>query len=117
MSKEEFKNIDWHMDSAYNLVPMLYLEEYLETENDYGGGEEIEVVKLLIQNEEGKFLTMQKTAEEKVHSGHKYTLYGRMAGKWELPGGKFKESGNRFESAIPSIQIPVFLRSRPWKLY
>lgn len=104
ISSDEIKEADWHMDSAYNIVPMIYLEDYLETENDYGEGEEIDVVKLLIQNEDGQFLAMQKTAKDKIHSGHKYTLYGRMAGKWELPGGRFKESDNRFDAAKREIE-------------
>lgn len=101
---EEVFEISWHRDSAYNIVPMMYLDDYLETENHYRQGDEIDVVKLLIQNEEGKFLVMQKTAEQKVHSGHKYTLYGRMAGKWELPGGRFKESDNRFDAARREVK-------------
>ncbi len=101
---EEFQGMSWHRDSAYNIVPMKYLDDYLETENNYGEGEEIDVVKVLIRNEEGKFLAVQKTAEDKIHSGHKYTLYGRMAGKWELPGGRFKGAGDRFDAARREVK-------------
>lgn len=104
VTAEEFKEIDWHRDSAYNIVPMMYLDEYLETENNYSQGDEIDVVKVLIQNGDGEFLTMQKTAEDKIHSGHKYTLYGRMAGKWELPGGRFKGSPDRCKAAKREVK-------------
>jgi 8-oxo-dGTP diphosphatase len=101
--KNEALEMDWHRNSAYILPVIEYLEEYRE-DKTYGNGERIQVVKLLIENEDGKFLAMQKIDEEKVHSGHKYSLYGRMSGKWELPGGKFKESSNRFEAAKREIK-------------
>lgn len=103
IDREEALELDWHRNAAYILPVIEFLEEYRNNEKDYGGGEEIEVVKLLIRNEEGKFLAMQKTAEDKIHSGHKYTLYGRMAGKWELPGGRFKSADNRFKAARREI--------------
>lgn len=104
IAEDDITSIDWHIDSSYNIVPMKYLEDYLDSQNNYDTGEEIDVVKLLIQNKDGKFLAMQKTAEDKIHSGEKYTLYGRMAGKWELPGGRFKDSDNRFEAAKREIK-------------
>lgn len=104
VSAEEYLGMDWHRDAAYNIVPMMYVDEYRDTENTYGGGSDINVVKCLIRNDEGKFLAMQKTAEDKIHSGHKYTLYGRMAGKWELPGGRFKESPDRFAAARREVE-------------
>ena len=102
IGEDEARSLDWHRNAAYILPVIEYLEEYRE-EKEYGTGEEIQVVKLLIENEEGKFLVMQKTAEDKVHSGHKYTLYGRMAGKWELPGGRFKDADDRFEASRREI--------------
>ncbi|MDY6768954.1 MAG: NUDIX hydrolase [Candidatus Nanohaloarchaea archaeon] len=104
VTAEQYRTMDWHIDAAYNLVPMMYVDEYRETESDYGAGDNIAVVKCLIRNEEGKFLVMQKTAEDKIHSGHKYTLYGRMAGKWELPGGRFKGASDRFEAARREVK-------------
>ena len=103
IAREEALNLDWHRNAAYILPVIEYLEEYKE-EKKYGEGEKIQVVKLLIENSEGKYLAMQKTAEDKIHSGHKYTLYGRMAGKWELPGGRFKGAGDRFEAARREIK-------------
>ena len=103
VSKEEIYELDWHRNAAFIIPVIKYLEDYRETEIDYGRGDEIEVVKLLIRNDEGKFLITQKTAENKVHSGHSYTLYGRMAGKWELPGGKFKQSSDRFDASRREI--------------
>jgi 8-oxo-dGTP diphosphatase len=104
VSKDEALELEWHKNAAY-IVPVIeYLEEYTESDKNYGSGEHINVVKLLIQNDEGKFLVMQKTAEDKVHSGHKYTLYGRMAGKWELPGGRFKDADDRFEASKREIK-------------
>lgn len=100
----EALELDWHRDASYILPVIKYLGDYRESRNDYGGGEEIDVVKLLVQNQEGEFLVMQKTAEEKVHSGHKYTLYGRMAGKWELPGGRFKDAKDRFEAGKKEVE-------------
>lgn len=47
----------------------------------------IPVVKLLLENEEGKFLMLKK--------GDKYDF---TAAKWEQPGGKIKESETRFEA-------------------
>ena len=99
IDKKEALDLDWHRDAAYIIPVIMYLEDYLESDRDYGSGEEIDVVKLLIENDEGKFLAMQKTAEDKVHSGHSYTLYGRMAGKWELPGGTFENHEDRFEAS------------------
>jgi len=99
IDRKEALELDWHRDAAYIIPVIMYLEDYLESERDYGSGEEIDVVKLLIENEEGKFLAMQKTAEDKIHSGHSYTLYGRMAGKWELPGGTFEDHEDRFEAS------------------
>jgi len=82
----------------------------LDSERNYGVGEEIDVVKLLIENDEGEFLAMQKTAEDKVHSGHSYTLYGRMAGKWELPGGTFEDSEGRFEASKREAEEEVGIK-------
>ncbi len=101
---EEARELDWHRDSAYIIPVIEFLDKYRETENSYGEGHEIDVVKLLIQNSDGKFLAMQKTPEDKVSSGEKYTLYGRMAGKWELPGGRFKGASDRFEAAKREIK-------------
>ncbi|MFB6242118.1 MAG: NUDIX domain-containing protein [Candidatus Nanosalina sp.] len=100
----EAEELDWHRDAAYNLPVIQYLEDYLDTEKDYGEGEKIDVVKVLIRNDEGKFLALKKTAQEKVHSGQSYTLYGRMGGKWELPGGTFETGGDRFEEAKREVR-------------
>lgn len=48
-------------------------------------GKKLDVAKVLIQNEEGKFLAVQKSDN-----------YGWKAGKWELPGGKINENEDRF---------------------
>lgn len=32
---EEFLNMDWHSDAGYDIVPMMYLEEYLEKDKIY----------------------------------------------------------------------------------
>lgn len=99
IERSEAKRLDWHRDASYIIPVIQYLEEYREAENSYSEGKSLNVVKLVIENSDGKFLALRKTAEDKVHSGHSYTLYGRMAGKWELPGGKFKEAANRFDAA------------------
>lgn len=104
VSEDEILELNWHRNSAYIIPVMKYLKEYRDSENSYGQGKEIDVVKLLIRNENGKFLATRKTAEDKVHSGHSYTLYGRMAGKWELPGGKFKGASSRFKAAKREIK-------------
>lgn len=104
IDREEALELEWHRNAAYIIPVIKYLEDYLESEKNYGSGDEIKVVKLLIENENGEFLAMQKTAEDKVHSGHRYTLYGRMAGKWELPGGRFKQASNRFEASKREIK-------------
>lgn len=49
-------------------------------------------------------MAVQKTAADKIHSGNKYSLYGRMSGKWELPGGRFKDSDTRFKAAKREIR-------------
>jgi len=41
----------------------------------------VEVAKVLVQNDEGKFLVLQKSDN-----------YDWKAGKWELPGGKIEEN-------------------------
>lgn len=103
LSREELNAVKWHRDAEYNLPVLKYLEDYRRTEKDYGNGDEIEVVKLLIENSEGKFLAVQKTDVEKVSGGEKYKLYGRMAGKWELPGGRIEDGNNRFEAGKKEI--------------
>lgn len=30
VNAEEFKDMDWHRDAGYNIVPMTYLEDYLD---------------------------------------------------------------------------------------
>lgn len=109
---EPNKFVDLNMDyiTAYNIVPMVYLDEYLDTRKPYSRGDdtkEIEVVKTLIRNDEGKFLAVRKSNIEKVSSGERFKKYGRMSGKWELPGGRIgKTSGdsNRFEAAKREIK-------------
>lgn len=32
---EEFLELDWHSDAGYDIVPMMYLEDYLEKEKIY----------------------------------------------------------------------------------
>ena len=115
IDKKEALELDWHRDAAYIIPVIIYLEDYLESDRNYGSGEEIDVVKLLIENESGKFMAMQKTAEDKVHSGHGYTLYGRMAGKWELPGGTFKETEDRFEASRREAKEEVGIELREVK--
>ncbi|MFB6216199.1 MAG: NUDIX domain-containing protein [Candidatus Aenigmatarchaeota archaeon] len=60
------------------------------------------MVKTLIRNDDGKFLAMKKSHLEKVSSGERFKKYGRMSGKWELPGGRIGKvlgESNRFEAA------------------
>jgi 8-oxo-dGTP diphosphatase len=102
--RQEALDLDWHRNAEYILPVIEYLEEYREGERNYGEEDEIDVVKLLIRNGEGKFLAVQKTPKVKVSSGESYPLYGRMSGKWELPGGKFKSSDNRFDAARREIK-------------
>lgn len=104
INKNEALNLDWHRNAEYILPVIDYLDEYRNGERNYGEGDEIDVVKLLIRNEEGKFLAVQKTPQVKVSTGESYPLYGRMSGKWELPGGKFKSSDNRFDAAKREIK-------------
>ncbi|MFB6208594.1 MAG: NUDIX hydrolase [Candidatus Nanohaloarchaea archaeon] len=110
IEKGEARELDWHRDASYIIPVIEFLEDYRQSDKNYGEGDGIQVVKLLIQNEEGKFLAVQKTAEDKIHSGHKYTLYGRMAGKWELPGGRFKAADDRFEASRREIEEETGLR-------
>lgn len=35
VSAEEFLNMDWHSDAGYDIVPMMYLKEYLEKKKIY----------------------------------------------------------------------------------
>lgn len=35
VTPEEFLEIDWHADAGYDIVPMMYLEEYLEKNKIY----------------------------------------------------------------------------------
>jgi 8-oxo-dGTP pyrophosphatase MutT (NUDIX family) len=95
----EIGELDFRRESAYDLVPMAYFDEYYQKDLDYGSGSRVDVVKILLEDSEGRFLAVQKTSQEKVHSGHSYTLYGRMAGKWELPGGTREQSESLVESA------------------
>jgi len=107
ITSEEFTDLDWHRDSEYNLPVLRYIESYREKSSNYSQGEQIEVVKILIRNSEGKFLVVRKTSKQKISGGENYALYGRMAGKWELPGGKFKESSDRFSAAKREVKEEV----------
>ena len=35
VSPEEFLEMDWHSDAGYDIVPMMYLEEYLDKDKIY----------------------------------------------------------------------------------
>ncbi|MFB6116151.1 MAG: NUDIX domain-containing protein [Candidatus Nanosalina sp.] len=112
IDRENLNRVEWHRDAEYNLPVLRYLDEYRGSEKSYGRGEKIDVVKLLIANGEGEFLAVQKTAQEKVSGGEKYKLYGRMAGKWELPGGRIEDGNDRFEAAIKEIREELSLEIR-----
>nr|EGQ39887.1 MAG: NUDIX domain family protein [Candidatus Nanosalinarum sp. J07AB56] len=100
ISPKEIGDLNFSRESAYDLVPMAYFDEYYQKNLDYGSGSRVDVVKILLENSEGRFLAVQKTSQEKVHSGHSYTLYGRMAGKWELPGGTFQGSESLVDATV-----------------
>jgi 8-oxo-dGTP pyrophosphatase MutT (NUDIX family) len=57
--------------------------------------EEIDVVKVVIENSEGELLVVQKSNE-----------YDDLAGKWELVGGKINEElgENRFDAAKREVK-------------
>lgn len=63
-------------------------------------GEKLDVAKVLIQNEEGKFLAVQKSYN-----------YGWMSGKWELTGGKILENENRFEAGKRELEAETSLET------
>lgn len=100
----ELTELDWHRNAEYNLPVLRYIHSYTEKSGNYSQGDRIEVVKLLIRNSKGKFLVVKKNSKEKVSGGEKYSLYGRMSGKWELPGGKFKNSSDRFSASKREIK-------------
>ena len=55
--------------------------------------EKIEVSKALIENENGEFLTVQKSES-----------YDWKAGKWELPGGKIEEKEDRLQAGKREVK-------------
>ena len=94
-------------------VPVNYTGEYLSEQRDYRGDvSEIEVVKTLIRDSEGKFLAVKKSHAKKVNSGEKFDKYGRMSGKWELQGGRIgkKPGENRFEAAKREIKEEIGIK-------
>jgi 8-oxo-dGTP pyrophosphatase MutT (NUDIX family) len=100
-------------EDSYMIVPVIYSEEYLEEERNYHEDvTEIEVVKTLIRNDEGKFLAVKKSHAQKISSGEKFKKYGRMAGKWELPGGRIgKVPGeDRFQAAVREIEEEIGIK-------
>jgi 8-oxo-dGTP pyrophosphatase MutT (NUDIX family) len=100
-------------EDSYMVVPVIYSEDYLEEERNYHEDvTEIEVVKTLIRNKEGKFLAVKKSHAQKISSGEKFKKYGRMAGKWELPGGRIgKAPGeDRFEAAVREIEEEIGIK-------
>ncbi|MFB6181046.1 MAG: NUDIX domain-containing protein [Candidatus Nanohalobium sp.] len=110
LSEREILAQDFSEEDSYLIVPVLYSEEYLAEERNYHDNvTEIEVSKPLIKNEEGKFLAVKKSHAQKISSGEKFKKYGRMAGKWELPGGRIgKVDGeNRFEAAKREIKEEI----------
>jgi 8-oxo-dGTP diphosphatase len=56
--------------------------------------DQIDVAKVLIQNNEGKFLMLKKSGK---YSGH----YGE---RWEPPGGKIEDGEDRFEAAVREVE-------------
>jgi 8-oxo-dGTP diphosphatase len=104
ISRNEATELEWHRDASYIIPVIRYLERYLK-KKDYGSGRGIEVVKTLIQDEEGRFLAVRKSHLEKISSGQKFKKYGEMSGKWELPGGRIgkKPGEDRFQAAEREI--------------
>lgn len=90
VAPEEAEELEWHRDAAYILPVIEYLDEYREGKS-YGTGREINVVKTLIEDSEGRFLAVKKSHLEKISSGQKFKKYGDMSGKWELPGGRIRK--------------------------
>jgi 8-oxo-dGTP diphosphatase len=55
--------------------------------------ERIDVVKLLIENEDGEFLMLKKSSD-----------YDWMAEKWEQPKGKIEDGEDRFDAAKREVK-------------
>lgn len=62
--------------------------------------EKINVSKILVQNDKGEFLAVQKSDD-----------YDWKAGKWELPGGKIEEGEDRFEAGKRELKLEVGLET------
>ena len=60
--------------------------------------EKIDVSKILLENEEGKFLVLKKR-DESTHFGE----------RWELPGGKLKDTEDRFECMEREVREEIGL--------
>lgn len=61
----------------------------------------VNVSKVLVQNEVGEFLAVQKSED-----------YDWKAGKWELPGGKIKEKEDRFEAGARELKAETGLNPK-----
>lgn len=62
-------------------------------------GEKIVISKVLIQNDEGKFLVVKEREDRNKDT----------AGKWELPGGRLKYGENQFEAGARELEEEVAL--------
>lgn len=113
VNEREIMIRDLSVEDSYMTVPVIFSEEYLKEERNYHEDvTEIEVAKPLIRNDEGKFLAVKKSHAQKISSGEKFKKYGRMAGKWELPGGRIgkKEGENRFQAAKREIKEEIGIK-------
>ena len=65
-------------------------------------GEKIVISKVLIQNDEGKFLVVKEQEDRDKET----------AGKWELPGGRLKYGENQFEAGARELKEEVGLEAK-----
>lgn len=66
-------------------------------------GQKIVISKVLIQNDEEKFLVVKERDDRDKET----------AGKWELPGGRFKYGEDQFEAGARELEEEVNLKVNP----
>ena len=98
-------DLDLGILDSYSVIPAFYVEDYLEEGHNYGEGDQVDVVKTVIEGEEG-FLALKKSFLRKVSTKEAFLRYGEMSGSWELPGGRIANEmkEGRFEAARREIR-------------
>ncbi|MBC5793302.1 MAG: NUDIX domain-containing protein [Nanohaloarchaea archaeon] len=112
---KEFLELEESPEAGLYIVPMCFLDSYLETEANYGvKGHELDVEKTLV-SDGSKLLMLKKARRLKVSSSEVVDRYGEMSKCWEQPGGIIEDDENRFEAAKRELKEETSLEVKELK--